>query len=125
MQTVENNLLIAQFMELTQTEENYFYNPDFERAYRSRDLKYHSSYDWLMPVVEKIESLGYYTSICKMDSKDAFYMKIFPNSKTYNYQDKFFQFHFVSPIEHTEIRIYAVWNAVIMFIKWHNEQQKS
>ena len=26
---------------------------------RINDLKYHSSWDWLMPIVEKIESLGY------------------------------------------------------------------
>src|SRR4051812_21847400 len=34
-----------------------------KRLYILEDLKYHSSWDWLMPVVEKIESLAFEVSI--------------------------------------------------------------
>jgi len=126
METIENNKLIAEFM--NEQIDNAKFGGAWEVVINtvtpySLYPPYDKSYDWLIPVVEKIESLGYFTSICKMDSKEAFYMKIFPNSKTYNYQDEFFHFHFVSPIEQTESRILATWDAVVKFIKWHNEER--
>lgn len=48
-----DNKLIAEFMD------HGFHNG----RHRSFDeLKYHESWDWLMPVVEKIESLGYWVN---------------------------------------------------------------
>jgi len=32
-------------------------NGQYESAFKISDLKYHSSWDWLMPVIEKIESM--------------------------------------------------------------------
>lgn len=31
-------------------------------AYSTSDLQYHTSWDWLMPVVDKIENLGYWVN---------------------------------------------------------------
>ncbi len=46
----ENNKLIAEFMNVDHV--------DIDQAYEDYgELKYHTSWDWLMPVVEKIESL--------------------------------------------------------------------
>jgi len=45
-----DNGLIAEFM-------GYEVHPVYEDE--RHDLQYHTSWDWLMPVVEKIESLGY------------------------------------------------------------------
>ena len=57
---MKDNKLIAEFMGLEFSKGEY-YRP----LYNSGDwipqdeLQYHISWDWLMPVVEKIESLGY------------------------------------------------------------------
>jgi len=65
MNTQENNKLIAEFMGkktitidelksiLKENRENGFIHTP--QAYVEDDLKYHSSWDWLMPVVDKIE----------------------------------------------------------------------
>ena len=58
METTENNRLIADFMGLIfYDDENQYYSPD--GLFVGLDLQYHTSWDWLMPVVEKIEMLGY------------------------------------------------------------------
>ena len=60
---MKNNELIAEFMELeTKTFKsgilNYYYQGAFEgNWFEKEELSYHTSWDWLMPVVEKIESL--------------------------------------------------------------------
>jgi hypothetical protein len=73
MKTIEEkNRIIAEFMgyEEEQTENGEFvYAIEFKNPVKLNDiqvefffaheLKYHTSWDWLMPVVEKIESLGY------------------------------------------------------------------
>ena len=89
------------------------------------DLKFHSSWDWLMPVVEKIENLEFgkwYVHIQgnTVDIEDGnegiglwdFHinnedpvMSLFPSHKN------------LKPIE-------AVYIAVTEFIKWYNEQLK-
>lgn len=48
----KNNKLIAEFMGVDQVDIDYAFNEHGQ-------LKYHLSWDWLMPVIEKIESLGY------------------------------------------------------------------
>ena len=57
-----NNKLIAEFMKvniITIDDVIKNKNPYYSSAdgYLEEDLKYHLSWDWLMPVVEKIESL--------------------------------------------------------------------
>ena len=61
---MKNNKLIAEFMgvnvitldDVRKNKDPYHSSSD---GYLKDDLKYHSSWDWLMPVVEKIENLGY------------------------------------------------------------------
>jgi len=60
----EKNKLIAEFMGL---EASPKYNPKeyYRKEYNSgewylpEEMQYHTSWDWLMPVLEKIETLGY------------------------------------------------------------------
>jgi len=61
---MKNNKLIAEFMEINVvTLDNVRKNKNpyisSEDGYLEDDLKYHCSWDWLMPVVEKIENFGY------------------------------------------------------------------
>ena len=56
MNTQENNKLIAEFMGYT------FVNGVYESPkdeFHIDEMLYDTSWNWLMPVVEKIESLGY------------------------------------------------------------------
>ena len=54
MEPTENNKLIAEFMRVVfHDDENQYYNAD--GLHIGNTLQYHTSWDWLMPVVEKIE----------------------------------------------------------------------
>jgi hypothetical protein len=70
------------------------------------DLPFNKNWDWLMPVVEKIESLGYT-------------FKITGNIVTINhpfFEDIGYRKTDLSKIE-------AVYLGVLMFIKWYNNQK--
>ncbi len=61
---MKNNKAIAEFMgvnvitldDLRKNKNPYYSSSD---GYLEDDLKYHTSWDWLMPVVERIENLGF------------------------------------------------------------------
>lgn len=111
----EGNRLIAEFMggELgllayKKAAENVAKFKEVTHGLRNhplRELKYHSSWDWLMPVVEKInkwfdeESDNYFDKILEDDFPDLCDLKI------------------------TE-KIERVWMAVVQFIKWKSETDK-
>ena len=82
--------------------------------YRARDLKFHSSWDWLMPVVEKIESLGLQSEIGRKDCRVYKYLDIM-SAET---EDIVSIFSKVSKIE-------AVWLAVIKLILWYNNLKRN
>ena len=119
---IENNKLIAEFMGLKPKMESpdvYVFNdmPYFSvRENNPEDVmnaivkysKYDSDWNWLMPVVEKIESLGNDILITSN------YIQI-----TYDKGEKFITIELEG-----NIKIFAVYNACIEFIKWYNEQNK-
>lgn len=94
-----------------------------------KDLKYHSSWDWLMPVVEKIENLNFCVTIGTSNRKDK-------SQRTYCEigTPEMWNFELTledSPVPIIEIdeknsntKIINVWLAVVEFIKWWNEQKK-
>lgn len=64
-----------------------------------KDLKYHSSWDWLIPVINKIyESDWYYKW---KDTSGQFEKEVFINTKF----------------------IETTWEQVVEFIKWYNENK--
>jgi hypothetical protein len=120
MNTTENNKLIADFMEL----KPIFISPDFYGIQKdhvhitgkntdfvmfefSKSAKYHSDWNWLMEVVEKIESLNYTVSIrnhiCRIEMlllEDIVISEDIP-------------------------KIQAVYNTCVEFIKWYSADKKA
>ena len=104
---LEGNKLIAEFMGMVRHNHISYAtwaNSKGDHIFESV-LQYHSSWDWLMPVVEKIESLK---------NSDDYEIDIFGNCC-----DIGGRFEAVG-----ETKIAAVYIAVIEFIKWHKTQTK-
>jgi hypothetical protein len=108
MNTIEGNKLITEFMGAKYDGRKYMIFPDGRHIVHGdeydSDLKYHSSWDWLMPVVEKIEALGYDVIIeatqCTIWKRDD------------------------APIcIETDSKIKATCQAVQQFIQWLNKEQ--
>ena len=114
MNTLENNKLIAEFLNVKmhpcETIENLKFLPMEERGlyngYFIDALKYHEDWNWLMEVVEKIESLGYRIEIVKH------ICRIYLSNKE------------TIIISENIPKIEAVYSAVVEFIKWYNNQNK-
>lgn len=75
----------------------------------SCELLYDSSWDWLMPVVEKIESLGYTVEIANSD---------YQIRKTGDTEAFIFHYGPDRP------KIKAVYEAVVAFIELYNQQEQ-
>jgi len=88
--------------------------------YNAEMLCYHSSFDWLMPVVEKIEKLGYKTVLATSECGCKYYQNISTGvgiiKETVNNPSKF--------MGQSESKIEAVWIAVVPFINWYNNNKK-
>ena len=93
METTKGNKLILDLMEKE-------YNEEFL-------LQYHLSWDWLMPVVEKIENLGYFCMINKRTS-------IYTGTKDQKIS--------ITTIE-GNTKILNTWKAIIAFIEWYNKNK--
>lgn len=119
MDTTENNKLIAEFMGFEKTKSgNLYIMPegyewerflDVENYILPEQFLFHTSWDWLMSIVEKIEGLV-----------SKFTIRIYTLANTYTdvtIDD-------IVNIELATSKIEAVYNAVIAFINWYNQQQK-
>jgi hypothetical protein len=121
MTTSEGNKIIAEFMGYkpdttgryhSMLPTAYLYegsNYQMQTTFTPKSMKYKTSWAWLMPVVDRIENLGYGVSIGMGD-----YCVI---------QDDVTS----DGIEFTgmaERKIQSVYDAVVEFIKWYNENKK-
>lgn len=100
-----NNNIIAEFMGFQpSSDKTLWYDPHANKGHMM--LKYHTSWDWLMPVVEKIEDLG--NEIC--------------NEYFWNKDDA---------KQHQDFRIFRVkeilelHRQVVEFIHWHTTTTQS
>ena len=120
----ENNKLIAEFMGkkelITESQflsmEHKAHNPTIIEY-----LKYDTDWNWLMEVVEKIESLKFYPKNSTCIGFDSFGIEI--NKERCDitrYGD--FTNHLIQGNGRT--RIETVYNACVEFIKWYNQQNK-
>lgn len=113
MSTEENNKLIAMFMGGEDKGRLMFHsnviefkteNKSIVKSFKYGDLLYSSDWNWLMEVVEKIEVLGYSSTII-----GNLCIIARPNFKSIRVEQ--------------ETKIEAVYNACLDFIKWYNEQK--
>ena len=125
---IENNKLIAEFLDwefddLSETFEtpflklvdpNAFGNEQYSCKLQDFELEFHSDWNWMMRVVEKIENL--------QDEN---------NCAIYNVQiEQCFVEIIINHTSETIVevdsnsKIQAVYNACVEFIKWYNEQNK-
>ncbi len=122
---IEGNKLIAEFMGAEclspKTKFSYFdFGNDwsenegiFQQKIHIRMLKYHSSWDWLMPVVEKVRDKNCIVSIW-------FNRQLNTNNTTIaNFEDGW-----KKDINISGVGIESTYKSVIEFIKWHNNQKK-
>jgi len=82
---------------------------------RHRDLKYHSSYDWLMPVVQRIEDLGYYVKVSG-----------FSGSTDLEISEKGLGLNLICQnfigVSGAESKIDVIWLGVVDFIRYYKKQ---
>jgi len=106
MNTTEKNILIAEFLCTTQKTKDlddcYILNG---KAYHIEDLNFHSSWEWLMQVVEKIESIGGTQIFINGISCEIIFKGIVIS-------------------KHSNTKIESVYNACVEFILWFNENKK-
>jgi hypothetical protein len=102
MNTLENNRLIAEFMNYNLeivNNEVYFTHDDMLESLSDEELHYDTDWNWLMEVVEKISDILHYSLNATLDflsekqESDGLYTKE------------------------------EVYNACVEFIKWYNENK--
>ena len=118
LNVIEGNKLIAEFMGWSQQldVEKRWYGAWFDQhkvrkawsEFQGHEpLLFNESWDWLMPVVEKIENFNDGCTLCIIEDE-----RCHINTQT-NFE--------VDSVGYTKIE--AVYNAIIEFIKWHNQQE--
>ena len=127
---IENNKIIAEFLEwefddLSETFEtpflklvdsNVFGDEQYSCKLQDFELEFHSDWNWLMRVVEKIENL-------QDENNCAIYNVQIEQSFT-EIIDNHTSETIIYDID-ADSKIEAVYNIVIEFIKWYNEQNKT
>lgn len=113
--TEQKNRMIAEFMGMQLTNIGWFDNEEVLKLSHTMDntfdeLLFHTSWDWLMPVVEKIEGLGF-TIEKNFQPVDNDWQCLVVKGN-----DILFQ-------EFNEQSIQAMHYVVSEFIEWYNEQK--
>jgi hypothetical protein len=117
METKEYNKMIGMFMGGKMIVENYhginiMKFPD-GKTYDLFGLKYHSSWDWIMKVVEKIE---------KIDRRITVHIGL--KSTLITMYDKKGDCLYSRSCIDENSKITATYKAVVEFIIWYNQQEK-
>lgn len=107
---IEGNRLIAEFMGLPHhydTDDNLMFEHCEDSLIYPQDLGYHTSWDWLMPVVEKIETLEDGDAIVTIEMDNCQIVYGLDNAALFDTSDK----------------IGNTYAAVVEFIKWYNQNK--
>lgn len=111
MNTVEGNKLIAEFMGgQFNVDGKFVYFPlPKNKGYKSENLLYHTSWDWLMPVVIKIWDNNYEVRISSTEC----------NIRDNHDEELIARFQIIP-----DDIMSAVWKAVVQFIQWYNKKNR-
>ena len=119
---IEGNDLIRKYIEM-EYYDDFNYPEENEAGWYNSDgicmrkvLKFHSSWDWLMPVIEEIEMYTIYSLVLDYDNREEF-KGWSANWSTLNSKDEILGY-----IENKKFntKIEAAWFALVEFIKWYN-----
>lgn len=110
---IENNKLIAEFMELNHSA---FYLHPYERGRMNieKDAKYHYSWHWIMPVVEKIGTTTMHDVTMKADIESVFCQIMCYDKEGVVVNDIF---------NGTDNLLGCTYGAVVEFINWYNQNK--
>jgi len=133
---IEGNQLIAEFMstEPTLMDGWYLWSDGIYFSVRDQDkgkvlnsiygyVKYHSSWDWLMPVVEKIGEIRFPDD--KYESGERIYIeRCYPITFGMKDEEEKFMVRLLgNQLFRADTLIKATWLSVVDFIKWHNKNK--
>ena len=107
MNTTENNKIIVEFMKWDILNDMTYSKATKGKWVELDKLKFHSNWNWLMEVVEKIESIGYWIEILG-GVHNVCRIGITNNIEDFICLDN-------------ETKIEAVYNTCVTFIEWYNE----
>lgn len=113
MEITESNKLIAEFMQIPKCKRcddcgSHQYGPSI--IFHPSEMQYQDLWSWLMPVVDKIESLGFSCTIMC----DNCLIK-----NTHTYKKKIFRTSILG-----KTKIEATYTAIVEFIQWHKDNSK-
>lgn len=124
----ETDKLIAAFLGVTPDEKGFYNGYELHKAglpfsYGAEgngtdDLKFNRSWDWLMPIVDKVEGLSL------SDQHHSFYVGISSVSTSVYVRDKQNNPTQIEAIPVTNSKIEATYRAVVQFIQYYNQQSK-
>lgn len=116
MNTLEGNKLIAEFMGGEYDANHSPSYPCFHKLHNGGtwdldELKYHTSWDWLMPVVEKINVL---------DNREYDVIIWRSDCHINNREEILFE---SSILKRKDTLILVVWGCIVQFLKWYNQNK--
>jgi len=119
--TMENNKLIAEFLGIRVLNQEEARQCDSWLLTKCDvDLMYHTSWNWLMEAVEKIEVESIYDIQAVYDNREEF-KGWYPDLFTMNPKDDVIAVSMDDLRYETKIK--ATYKAVIEFIKWYNKNK--
>jgi len=112
--TTESNKIISEFMGFTEYNHGSYktFSKDNKDHFYDSQLQYDRLWERLMPVIDKIESLGYSTELYS-SQRDGYFFTIGKYGSTTALHDS-----------QSESRIECVYNAVVEFITEYNKTKK-
>lgn len=116
IEILEGNLLIAKFMGLAEDEypSGLPKGTDIWGNFMDNDIQYHSSWSWLMPVVEKIETIDNCSYFLHTDPWGIDIYEYFSGNEEI----------IVSIDKDEKSKIDLYYSTVIEFIKWYKRHGK-
>lgn len=109
----ENNILLANFLGLEKQEDNTYFDYESGEYINPENLNYNESWDMLMLVVTKIESIDIGNFSKPLLESIGFNAKFILDDGTRVFKDC-----------KGETKIEAVYNACVEFVEWWNKENK-